>query len=123
MNPVLKNKLKNLPTNPGVYQFKNDKAKVIYIGKARNLRSRVKSYFHSSAVNAKTIALVKRIADVELVITDSEVEALVLENNMIKELKPRYNIDLKDDKSFPFIKITKEPYPQVYSTRQIIKDG
>ncbi|MCH7517158.1 MAG: excinuclease ABC subunit C, partial [Bacteroidetes bacterium] len=123
MNPVLKNKLKNLPTNPGVYQFKNDKAKVIYIGKARNLRSRVKSYFHSSSVNAKTLALVKKITDVELVITDSEVEALVLENNMIKELKPRYNIDLKDDKSFPFIKITKEPYPQVYSTRQIIKDG
>ena len=123
MNPVLKNKLKNLPTNPGVYQFKNDKDIVIYIGKARNLRSRVNSYFHSSAVNAKTLALVKRIADVELVITDSEVEALVLENNMIKELKPRYNIDLKDDKSFPFIKITNEPYPQVYSTRQIIKDG
>ncbi len=123
MNLILKNKLKNLPTNPGVYQFKNDKDIVIYIGKARNLRSRVNSYFHSSAVNAKTLALVKRIADVELVITDSEVEALVLENNMIKELKPRYNIDLKDDKSFPFIKITNEPYPQVYSTRQIIKDG
>ena len=123
MNPVLKNKLKNLPTNPGVYQFKNDKDTVIYVGKAKNLRSRVKSYFHSIAVNAKTLALVKKITDVELIITDSEVEALVLENNMIKELKPRYNIDLKDDKSFPFIKITNEPYPQVYSTRQILKDG
>ena len=123
MNTDLNNKLKTLPTRPGVYQFKNDKDKVIYVGKARNLRSRVRSYFHGSATNAKTIALVKKINDVELVVTDSEIEALVLENNLIKELKPRYNIDLKDDKSFPFIKVTSEPYPQVYSTRQVIKDG
>ncbi len=123
MNTDLNNKLKTLPTRPGVYQFKNDKDKVIYVGKARNLRSRVRSYFHSSATNAKTIALVKKIKDVELVVTDSEIEALVLESNLIKELKPRYNIDLKDDKSFPFIKVTSEPYPQVYSTRQVIKDG
>ena len=123
MNTDLNNKLKTLPTRPGVYQFKNDKDKVIYVGKARNLRSRVRSYFHGSATNAKTIALVKKIKDVELVVTDSEIEALVLENNLIKELKPRYNIDLKDDKSFPFIKVTSEPYPQVYSTRQVIKDG
>ncbi len=123
MNTDLNNKLKTLPTRPGVYQFKNDKDKVIYVGKARNLRSRVRSYFHGSATNAKTIALVKKIKDVELVVTDSEIEALVLENNLIKELKPRYNIDLKDDKSFPFIKVTNEPYPQVYSTRQVIKDG
>jgi len=123
VNTDLNNKLKTLPTRPGVYQFKNDKDKVIYVGKARNLRSRVRSYFHGSATNAKTIALVKKIKDVELVVTDSEIEALVLENNLIKELKPRYNIDLKDDKSFPFIKVTNEPYPQVYSTRQVIKDG
>ncbi len=123
MNTDLNNKLKTLPTRPGVYQFKNDKDKVIYVGKARNLRSRVRSYFHGSATNAKTIALVKKIKDVELVVTDSEIEALVLESNLIKELKPRYNIDLKDDKSFPFIKVTNEPYPQVYSTRQVIKDG
>ena len=123
MNTDLNNKLKTLPTGPGVYQFKNDKDKVIYVGKARNLKSRVRSYFHGSATNAKTIALVKKIKDVELVVTDSEIEALVLENNLIKELKPRYNIDLKDDKSFPFIKVTNEPYPQVYSTRQVIKDG
>jgi excinuclease ABC subunit C len=123
VNTDLNNKLKTLPTRPGVYQFRNDKDKVIYVGKARNLRSRVRSYFHSSATNAKTIALVKKIKDVELVVTDSEIEALVLENNLIKELKPRYNIDLKDDKSFPFIKVTNEPYPQVYSTRQVIKDG
>ncbi len=123
MNTDLNNKLKTLPARPGVYQFKNDKDKVIYVGKARNLRSRVRSYFHSSATNAKTIALVKKIKDVELVVTDSEIEALVLESNLIKELKPRYNIDLKDDKSFPFIKVTSESYPQVYSTRQVIKDG
>lgn len=84
MNTDLKNKLITLPTRPGVYQFKNDKDKVIYVGKARNLRSRVRSYFHGSATNAKTIALVKKIKDVELVVTDSEIEALVLENNLIK---------------------------------------
>jgi excinuclease ABC subunit C len=123
MDSILENKLKNLPAKPGVYQFKNDKDKVIYVGKARNLRNRVKSYFQGGATNAKTLALVKKIYDLELVVTDSEIEALVLENNFIKELKPRYNIDLKDDKSFPFIKITNEPYPQVYSTRRVIKDG
>ena len=123
MNSILEDKLNNLPTKPGVYQFKNDKDKVIYVGKARNLKNRVKSYFHSNLSNAKTEALVKKIADLELVVTDSEIEALVLENNLIKELKPRYNIDLKDDKSFPFIKITNEPFPQVYSTRRVIKDG
>jgi excinuclease ABC subunit C len=123
VTPDIENKLKNLPTNPGVYQFKNDKDKVIYVGKARNLRNRVRSYFHGSATNAKTVALVKKIKDFELVVTDSEIEALVLESNLIKELKPRYNIDLKDDKSFPFIKVTNEPYPQIYSTRMVIQDG
>ena len=123
MNSVLEDKIKNLPSKPGVYQFKNDKDQVIYVGKARNLKNRVRSYFHSNVTNAKTEALVKKINDVELVVTDSEIEALVLENNLIKELKPRYNIDLKDDKSFPFIKITNEPFPQVYSTRRVIKDG
>jgi len=123
MNSVLENKIKNLPSKPGVYQFKNDKDKVIYVGKAGNLKNRVRSYFHTNVTNAKTEALVKKINDLELVVTDSEIEALVLENNFIKELKPRYNIDLKDDKSFPFIKITNEPFPQVYSTRRVIKDG
>src|SRR3989337_2633320 len=123
MNPELQNKLSNLPAKPGVYQFLNDKKKVIYVGKANNLRSRVKSYFHSKNPNAKTEALVSKIFEFELVVTDSEVEALVLENNLIKELKPRYNVDLKDDKSFPFIKITNEPFPQIYSTRRVVKDG
>ncbi len=123
MNPELQNKLSNLPAKPGVYQFFNDKKKVIYVGKANNLRSRVRSYFHSKNPNAKTEVLVSKIADLELVITDSEVEALVLENNLIKELKPRYNVNLKDDKSFPFIKVTNEPYPRIFSTRRVVRDG
>ena len=123
MNPELQNKLSNIPAKPGVYQFFNDKKKVIYVGKANNLRSRVKSYFHSKNPNAKTEALVSKIFDFELVVTDSEVEALVLENNLIKELKPRYNVNLKDDKSFPFIKVTNEPYPRIFSTRRVVRDG
>jgi len=123
MNPNLETKLKNLPDNPGVYQFLNEKGKVIYVGKARNLKNRVRSYFHISVTAPKTIALVKRINDFELIVTDNEIEALVLENNLIKDLKPKYNINLKDDKSYPFIKVTNEPYPQVYATRRIVKDG
>lgn len=120
---MLQDKLDNLPALPGIYQFKNDKGKVIYIGKAKNLRNRVRSYFQSRIENAKTNALVSKIADLELIVTDSEIEALVLENNLIKELKPRYNINLKDDKSFPYIVVTNEPYPQIYPTRNIVKDG
>ena len=123
MNTILKNKLANLPVKPGVYQFLNDRGKVIYVGKANNLRNRVKSYFLGKYSNAKTEVLVRKISDLELVVTDTEVEALVLENNLIKELKPRYNVNLKDDKSFPFIKVTNEPYPRVFSTRRIVRDG
>lgn len=123
MNPDIKNKLKNLPDKPGVYQFINDKGKVIYVGKALNLKNRVRSYFHSALSNAKTEALVSKIKDFQLVVTDTEVEALVLENNLIKELKPRYNVNLKDDKSFPFIKITNEPYPRIFPTRRVLRDG
>jgi excinuclease ABC subunit C len=123
MDKTLEDKLKNLPAEPGVYQFINEKGKVIYVGKARNLRNRVRSYFHSGFTNAKTEILVNKINDIDLVVTDSEVEALVLENNLIKELKPRYNVNLKDDKSFPFIKVTNEPYPRVFSTRRVVKDG
>jgi excinuclease ABC subunit C len=123
MQTSLKNKLKNLPDKPGVYQFKNEKGKVIYVGKALNLKNRVRSYFHTSQSNAKTEALVSKIYDFELVVTDSEVEALVLENNLIKEFKPRYNVNLKDDKSFPFIKITNELFPRIYPTRRVIRDG
>ena len=123
MNSVLETKIKNLPNNPGVYQFKNDKGKVIYVGKAINLKSRVRSYFTGVNQSAKTAALISKTYDLELIVTDNEVEALVLENNLIKELKPRYNVNLKDDKSFPFIKVTNEPYPRIYPTRRLIRDG
>ncbi len=123
MNQSLETKLKNLPSNPGVYQFKNEKGKVIYVGKAKNLKNRIKTYFHNDYSDAKTAVLVSRINDFELIVTDNEIEALVLENNLIKELKPRYNVNLKDDKSFPFIKVTNEMFPRIYPTRRIIKDG
>lgn len=123
MNPVLENKINSLPSQPGIYQFKNDKGKIIYIGKAKNLKNRVKSYFQKNVDSAKTAALVSKIEDLELIITSSEIEALVLESNLVKEIKPRYNINLKDDKSFPYIRVTNEPFPQIFPTRNIIKDG
>lgn len=123
MNQQLENKLQNLPAEPGVYQFKNEKGKIIYIGKAKILRNRVRSYFHSSVDSPKTKIMIEKVADLELLITSSEMEALILENNLIKQHKPRYNVCLKDDKSFPYIRITNEPYPQIYSTRTIEKDG
>ena len=123
MNAKLETKIKNLPSNPGIYQFLNDKGRVIYVGKANNLRNRVRSYFHENLSSPKTAIMVKKINDFELIITDNEIEALVLENNLIKKFKPRYNVNLKDDKSFPYIKVTKEPYPRVYPTRRVIKDG
>lgn len=123
MNPELETKLNNLPSNPGVYQFLNDKDKVIYVGKAKNLKNRVRSYFQSNIPSAKTRALVSKVEDLQLIITDSEVEALVLENNLIKELSPRYNINLKDDKTYPFIVVTNEPYPRIYPTRNVVRDG
>lgn len=123
MNEHLATKLKNIPTNPGVYQFKNDKQKVLYVGKAKNLRNRVRSYFQKNLASPRIAIMVEKIADLEIIVTDSEIEALVLENNLIKDLKPRYNVNLKDDKSFPFIKVTKELYPRIYPTRQVIRDG
>ena len=123
MNTQLENKLKNLPAEPGVYLYKNDKGKIIYIGKAKNLRNRVRSYFHSSVDSPKTQIMVSKVADLEMIITNSEMEALILENNLIKQHKPRYNVNLKDDKSFPYIRITNEPYPQIFSTRTVVKDG
>lgn len=123
MNSDLKNKLDNLPKNPGVYQFKNDKGKIIYIGKAKNLRNRVRSYFHTTLDSPKTQIMVGKVTDLDIIVTDSEMEALVLENNLIKQHKPRYNVNLKDDKSFPYIRVTNEPYPQIFSTRDVVKDG
>ncbi|NQU27341.1 MAG: excinuclease ABC subunit C, partial [Candidatus Marinimicrobia bacterium] len=124
MKSSIDHKLKHVPTKPGVYLFKNKQAEIIYIGKAKNLRNRVRSYFQSGRYqNAKTVSMVKQITDLEWIVVRTEVEALLTEANMIKEHDPRYNIDLKDDKSFPFVRITKEPYPQVFLTRTIVKDG
>ena len=120
----LAEKLNSLPSDPGVYQYKNGDGKVIYVGKAQNLRSRVRQYFQKSrSSDPKLDALVEKIADVELIVTDSEIEALILEANLIKKYKPRYNVVLKDDKSYPYIVITNEPFPRVFVTRKIIRDG
>ncbi|MHC1737399.1 MAG: excinuclease ABC subunit UvrC [Ignavibacteriaceae bacterium] len=119
----IKEKIAGTPAKPGCYQYMNAAGKVIYVGKAKNLRNRLYSYFNNSASSPKTMALVSKITDFRVVITDSEMEALILENNLIKELKPRYNINLKDDKTFPYIRITKEPFPQIYSTRKVVRDG
>ena len=124
VTPALQEKLNGLPTQPGVYLYYNENGKVIYVGKAKNLRSRVRSYFQDARnLDNKTNRLVKNIRDLNTILVDSEVEALILESNLIKEHKPRYNVTLKDDKSYPFIRITNEPYPRVFVTRRIIKDG
>ena len=103
----------------GVYQFKNDKGEIIYVGKAKNLRHRVSSYFQSSkSFDIKTKSLVQKIKDIEFIVTDNEIESLILEANLIKQIKPHYNVVLKDDKSYPYIAITDEPFPQVFVTRK-----
>ncbi len=124
MNLALQQKLENLPALPGVYFFKNEKGKIIYIGKAKNIRNRVRSYFQESRKGeTKLRVLVRKIHDLETITTDSEVEALILEANMIKEYKPRYNVTLKDDKSYPYIRVTNEEFPRIFPTRKIVKDG
>ncbi|HOP50918.1 MAG TPA: excinuclease ABC subunit UvrC [Ignavibacteriales bacterium] len=115
--------INNLPTDPGVYLYKDKNNKIIYVGKAKNLRNRVRQYFQKNLQNPKTIILVQKITTIDYIVTDSEIEALVLENNLIKTYKPRYNILLKDDKTYPYIVITNEPYPRVYVTRTYINDG
>ena len=123
MNSDLETKLKDLPGKPGVYQFIDKNGTMIYVGKAKNLKNRVRTYFHSSVDSPKTLAMVNKVEDLQMIVTDSEVEALVLENNLIKEYKPRYNVNLKDDKTFPYIRVTNEPFPQIFPTRQVINDG
>jgi len=124
VNPVdFETKLKNLSESPGVYLFKNAEGKIIYVGKAKSLKNRVKSYFIKTIEHPKTRKLVESIADIETLATDSELEALILESNLIKEHQPRYNINLKDDKRYPYIKITQETFPRVLVVRQIKDDG
>src|SRR5271156_889611 len=120
----LRDKVENLPPQPGVYLFQNAGGTILYVGKAVSLRSRVKSYFLESRwQDAKTGSLVREIADIEYIVVDNEKEALALENNLIKQHKPRYNVLLRDDKSYPCIKLTNERFPRVYVTRRLKKDG
>jgi excinuclease ABC subunit C len=121
----LHEKIRSLPTDPGVYLYKNAEGEVIYVGKAKNLRARVRSYFlDAAAENAKTGSLLREAADVEYIVVANEGEALALENNLIKQKKPRYNILLRDDKSYPYVKLTSgERFPRVYVTRRLRRDG
>ena len=120
----IKEKLENIPRSPGVYLFKDKNKKVIYVGKARVLRNRVRSYFQSGREEgAKFKRLVSNIRDMETIVTDSEMEALILEANLIKEYKPRYNVNLKDDKSFPYIRVTNDKFPRIFPTRNVVRDG
>lgn len=122
---LLIQKAENAPVDPGCYLFKDSQDKIIYIGKAKQLRNRVKTYFSAEDRfrDAKTQSLLKHVRDIEFIITHSEVEALILENTLIKEHRPRYNIFLKDDKTFPYVRITDEPFPRVFLTRKLVNDG
>lgn len=121
---VVEDKLKMLPTDPGVYIMKDDGGHVIYVGKAKNLKNRVRQYFFNTVKTEKVMAMVSHIKDFDYIIVNSEIDALSLENNLIKKYKPKYNILLKDDKTYPYIKVNlKEKFPYFYITRKIKKDG
>ncbi len=124
ISEALLEKLSHLPTRPGIYQYMDNLGKIIYIGKAKNLKNRVMSYFQTGRIrDAKTTALIKKICDVEVIIVDSEAEAFILEDTLIKKHKPRYNIMLRDDKTYPFIRITNEEFPKIFFTRNVVRDG
>ena len=122
MNDRITSILKTIPTDPGVYRYYDDKGEIIYVGKAKNLKRRVSSYFNKNQ-SGKVKVLVSRIADIKFIVVDNEMEALLLENNMIKQYKPRYNIMLKDDKTYPWICVKNERFPRVYLTRKKVNDG
>ena len=115
--------LQTLPDGPGVYQYYDKEGKILYVGKAKNLKKRVSSYFTKSHDNHKTAVLVRKIVEIKHIVVLSEQDALLLENNLIKKLQPRYNINLKDDKTYPWICIKKEPFSRIFPTRKMIKDG
>ncbi|MGW9684332.1 excinuclease ABC subunit UvrC [Flagellimonas sp. 2504JD1-5] len=121
--PSISVQLSALPDNPGVYQFYDNEGKILYVGKAKNLKKRVSSYFNKKQEYGKTRVLVKKIESIKHIVVATESDALLLENNLIKKLMPRYNVLLKDDKSYPWICIKKERFPRVFSTRKLIKDG
>src|SRR5512138_2076638 len=121
MNPTLEAKLKNIPAGPGVYLYKDGSGQIIYVGKAKSLRNRVRTYFQLSAdLDVRKDQMMDAIEDVEFIVTDTEGEALALENNLIKRYKPKYNILLRDDKTYPYIKLTiNEPFPRAVITRRV----
>lgn len=123
MTQEIQDTLKIIPESPGCYQFLDETGKVIYVGKAKNLKRRVTSYFTKNHDSPKTRILVRNIRKIKYIVVNSEEDTLLLENNLIKELKPRYNVLLKDDKTYPSIVIKKEYFPRVFQTRRIIKDG
>lgn len=116
-------KINSAPADPGCYIFRDKNGKILYIGKAKNLKNRVRTYLSKGEMNPRTAVMVSRVHDVEFFITNSEVEALILENTLIKEHKPRYNVCLRDDKTYPYIKITNENFPRVFLTRRVTEDG
>ncbi len=115
--------IKNLPNKPGVYQYYNTEGLILYVGKAKNLKKRVTSYFTKNHENGKTAILVRQIADIKIIVVESEIEALLLENNLIKKYQPKYNIMLKDDKTYPWICIKNERFPRIFPTRNVVRDG
>jgi excinuclease ABC subunit C len=119
----IKSKIKVLPNKPGVYQYFDLHGTILYVGKAKDLKKRVASYFNKNLDSGKTRILVRQIVDIKYIVVDTELDALLLENNLIKKYQPKYNIQLKDDKTYPWICIKKEPFPRVFTTRRMIKDG
>ena len=115
--------IKTLPTNPGIYKYFDDQNELIYVGKAKNIRKRVSSYFTKTFTGYKTHELVKRIDHIEFTIVDSEQDAFLLENSLIKQFQPKFNINLKDDKTYPYLVIKNEPFPRIFLTRNKINDG
>jgi excinuclease ABC subunit C len=122
-NPTLELQIQTLPDNPGVYQYYDKDGKILYVGKAKNLKKRVSSYFNKIHDTAKTNVLVKKIVTIKHIVVPTETDALLLENNLIKTLQPRYNVLLRDDKSYPWICIKKEPFSRIFPTRKMLKDG
>ncbi len=121
--PSLELQIQTLPDNPGVYQYYDKDGKILYVGKAKNLKKRVSSYFNKVHDNAKTNVLVRKIVEIKHIVVSSEQDALLLENNLIKKLQPRYNVLLRDDKTYPWICIKKEPFSRIFPTRRMVKDG
>ena len=122
--PTLQDQIAAAPSRPGVYTFRSSDDEILYVGKAKSLRSRVKSYFRADVGAVKTEELVRRVASVDTIVVGTEAEALILEANLIKEHRPRFNVQLRDDKSYPYVKVTvQEPFPRVWVTRRVVNDG